>query len=799
MLTTSGYSQILDGMKGGLDSPVVATNVSEGRLITVSLIDDEKLSEIYQVAIYNGSYWNYLPNFQFNSPVVSLGDPRFEITSVCEFQGDIYIGGRFNDGSVISFTSNLYRFDTDTRTWESPANNIKTKDEGINQMIVLDNKLIAAGKFTQAGTSMVSNIAQFDGTDWSFLGTSSSVEGANGEINALEVSNDYLYIGGQFNTVGGNITGSIARWKPGIGWGGVGSPFSAQNTESLMSWKNQLVAVGETVTGDSVVRIFNGGQWFLPSLSVPSSPSLPRPLVMNNQLFIYGPFNQNGNNFDLAILNQSKWEATGVVLPSNIKFRNFKNGAIAFGNFRLTQNNVNLNNVIYLRSDKILVGGTIFGDTDNNCIKSTNEFTVPASVSIKSTNFSNEYILLETNDNGEWQTELNLNTPYQIKVHYGKDRFNSNCSEIIIPAQSTARYLNTLNMGLNFSEPKIDLSIQIANLLGNTFASNEENVIYLEVRNNGSTIIRNKSVHLDFNSTLSTKEISPLPADQKAGELTWAINNLKPGERTLIKIVFEPSNSENGEAVTFFTRTGSGLNSSDEDLTDNNDTISTTAGDIEQRTYKTVSDEGAYEALNTLDYGIYFQNPTNRVIKTVTLIDTLDTDLPLEEIRITGISHKTIRTLVGNVYTVRYENVNLQSKEMGNSQNSGFFTYKFLMSGVKQKANDQEFTNTATLIYEYQEEQRTNTVKTVLSRFNSNEDVSQSNGIHIYPNPVKNNLSIENNLNTPVQGNIYNLQGKLIQEVQVGVKGKLTLDIHEWTSGIYILHTSTGSSTFVVQ
>ncbi|MEE9129094.1 MAG: hypothetical protein V3T84_03680 [Phycisphaerales bacterium] len=71
--------------------------------------------------------------------------------------------------------------------------------------------LYAGGNFTTAGGNPASNIAKWDGTNWSNLGA-----GVNGRVRALTVFDDgsglALYVGGLFTDAGGVAVNNIARW-----------------------------------------------------------------------------------------------------------------------------------------------------------------------------------------------------------------------------------------------------------------------------------------------------------------------------------------------------------------------------------------------------------------------------------------------------------------------------------------------------------------------------------------------------------------------------------------------------------
>ena len=64
----------------------------------------------------------------------------------------------------------------------------------------------AGNHFSTAGGSAANDIAQWDGTSWSTLGS-----GMDNTVNALVVSGGDLYPGGYFGTAGGKVSPYIAR------------------------------------------------------------------------------------------------------------------------------------------------------------------------------------------------------------------------------------------------------------------------------------------------------------------------------------------------------------------------------------------------------------------------------------------------------------------------------------------------------------------------------------------------------------------------------------------------------------
>lgn len=90
--------------------------------------------------------------------------------------------------------------------------------------------LYVGGSFEFAGDVAARNVARWDGSQWSSLGTGAS-NGTDGFVNALAVYDDQsgtgpkLYVGGWFEHAGGIATNYLARWD-GSAWSAVGTGLS---------------------------------------------------------------------------------------------------------------------------------------------------------------------------------------------------------------------------------------------------------------------------------------------------------------------------------------------------------------------------------------------------------------------------------------------------------------------------------------------------------------------------------------------------------------------------------------------
>ena len=132
--------------------------------------------------------------------------------------------------------------------------------------------LYVGGSFDQAGGLPAANIAKWDGTSWSALG--SGVTSANwASVQALAVYDDLtgsgpaLLVGGKFSDAGGTSAINIAKWD-GTSWsalgGGVGAPSSLTWVEALTVFDagtGPSLFAGGSFNVSSAVPAGNLAQW----------------------------------------------------------------------------------------------------------------------------------------------------------------------------------------------------------------------------------------------------------------------------------------------------------------------------------------------------------------------------------------------------------------------------------------------------------------------------------------------------------------------------------------------------------
>ncbi|MEK7951317.1 beta strand repeat-containing protein [Luteolibacter soli] len=150
------------------------------------------------------------------------GVSGFVNAAVLDDSGNLYIGGRF--GLVVTtFANNIAKWNGSS--WSALGSGVShpTFNAEVTSLAVSGTTLYAGGNFSLAGGLPVNGMAKWDGSAWSSLGAGS----VNGYINALAVNGTTLYAAGNVSQTGGlpGITGYIAQMDLATGvWSGLGTP-----------------------------------------------------------------------------------------------------------------------------------------------------------------------------------------------------------------------------------------------------------------------------------------------------------------------------------------------------------------------------------------------------------------------------------------------------------------------------------------------------------------------------------------------------------------------------------------------
>jgi hypothetical protein len=286
---------------------------------------------------------------------------------------------------------------------------------------------------------------------------------------------------------------------------------------------------------------------------------------------------------------------------------------------------------------------------------------------------------------------------------------------------------------------------------------------------------------------------SPFPTNKKDNVLIYDLKNLSPGINHEIKINIKYTD-------TFFyidqiiKHKVSFLSEFAEDTTDNSDSIVQKICYSYDPNRKYCLPEGSIKSdVKSIRYYIDFQNEGNDVARRVTVIDTLQVNIPVYEFEIISCSHPYTVSLSKNVVTWVFDNINLPPKTIDDAASKGFIVFEgHLRNGLEI---GDSIKNRAFIYFDYNKPIITN--MSILSRSWDDtlvieKDIQGKNSIIIYPNPANTFVNIENKSINPQDVKIYNMIGQQILSLPLNSKEIVSKSLESWPSGMYFIKSSGG-------
>lgn len=283
------------------------------------------------IAAWDGSKWS---NFQHSLWHNTQSLDTAGISKMLKHNNNLWIFANF-DSTGNNFMARPVVYDGSTFKFIPPIP--VSVQSAITEAIMYKDKLVVAGGFYDYPSFDYEGLAQFDGTNWSQVGT--GVKGGLSAVQCVAVYNDTLYIGGAFPKAAGNAGNYLMKWDGtqllDAGFSDVFCGYGA--IWRLLTYKNRLYAFGgfSCVAGQKAfgVAYYENGKWTVPQDSIEDN-AIADAVIYNDVIYIGGSFKSiNGDTTiqKFARLNCPDFDAaTGCI--SGLKENGYKPGVKVYPN-----------------------------------------------------------------------------------------------------------------------------------------------------------------------------------------------------------------------------------------------------------------------------------------------------------------------------------------------------------------------------------------------------------------------------------------------------------------------------------
>lgn len=254
----SSWTSLGAGVGGWVYALVVMPN---GDLIAGGQFTSAGGVPVAHIARWNGSSWSAL-----GSGIGGGTPPSVRSLAVLP-NGDLVAGGTFTIAGGVS-VFNIAKWNGSA--WSAVGTGLSGDSPVISALTVLPNgDLIAGGRFITSILTSVNHIARWNGSAWSALGS-----GMNERVNALALlPGGDLVASGRFTTAGGTPAASIARWN-GSAWSALGAESTGGAAALAVLPTGELVSSSGFVGADGRVSAYFSRYSFtgIPTISVQPEP-----------------------------------------------------------------------------------------------------------------------------------------------------------------------------------------------------------------------------------------------------------------------------------------------------------------------------------------------------------------------------------------------------------------------------------------------------------------------------------------------------------------------------------------------
>lgn len=188
----------------------------------------------------------------------------------------------------------------------------------------------------------------------------------------------------------------------------------------------------------------------------------------------------------------------------------------------------------------------------------------------------------------------------------------------------------------------------------------------------------------------------------------------------------------------------------------------------------------------TLEYTVRFQNTGTDTAINVVVIDTLSDLLDPSTFEFVYATHNCVPEINNNILQFNFNNINLPDSNVDESGSNGKVIFR--MNQASSNSVGDTILNKVEIYFDFNPPIVTNYAMSPIidpSQVGLNENYKSN--FSIYPNPAKDNFTIDLNATKTGQVQISDASGRLLYNKEFRGKNKLSINSSNWQKGIYLI------------
>ncbi len=484
----------------------------------------------------------------------------------------------------------------------------------------------------------------------------------------------------------------------------------------------------------------------------------------------------------LYLENQLDRALDDASLPTELNLADWTNAY-----FNIYGQNTILTDVTSIqRSDAVFgkVSGRLFYDANGNCQYDAGETPIIKHL----VHFDPPGYAVLSDDNGEYRNWLR---PDDLTVRAdANSHWRLSCAGSHKVDQLAA---GDVVEGLDFAYEPRGLFHELTTSIVSSRARPGREMEYIIEYVNTGTVPFNGILLLRYDPVLKVLG-SVRPWDRSTpGMLEWDVNNMPINTRETIVVTMRvPESTPVGaqlcsEVEVRAKNAAPELASAGDDIICNEVRASFDPNDIQVFPSGAGAEGRISTNVKNLSYLIRFQNTGNDTAFTVVLRDTLSAMLDYNSLRPGAASHDyTVSIDKEGSLVFTFEDIMLPDSTANEAASHGFVKYSI---GLKPGLDvGSQIRNRAAIYFDFNEPVITNTVTTTLA--SAVTDVSAGEArldVEVYPNPVRESLTIRRSGMQPGSLRITDAVGRLVKQIELGDRKIIQLDCSGLPAGAYVL------------